>query len=100
MGVAAAVAPTKAYSFLGGILRKRPEIICPVATINTPYIATEWKWWINGLGPFGPDDTAHLPNDTSAFIRQVGPYSEIVYVTSNVSSDAKFETTIDWMEAV
>lgn len=29
MGVAAAVAPTKAYSFLGGILRPRSAIITP-----------------------------------------------------------------------
>lgn len=100
MGIAAAVAPTKAYSFIGGILRKRPEIITPLMTINSPVIVTPWEWWINGQGPFDPDATAHFGENASAYLRKSGSgrYLEIVYVTTHQTPTGVFDCTLTWEE--
>lgn len=63
LGAAAAVAPTKAYSFLGGILRPRPNYLTIVDVakiraqaierlVNPPIIAYRDKWeWEFSMRP-------------------------------------------------
>lgn len=46
-GAAAAVAPTKAYSFLGGIFRRKQELILPTPEwrpFNIGLIASDWRY--------------------------------------------------------
>jgi hypothetical protein len=45
LGAAAAVAPTKAYSFLGGILRPRKEVWTPVLRTEVLTLAEVVRRW-------------------------------------------------------